>query len=225
MIVLDHTTIPALPHHSALLDLVVDVPADGDTVVIPMLCWHAATTPPTVSDLGRFAYVDYAPYDLHARAHIEQLPIAWQAGHAAHVILPPDPARTTARTPSSSPHNHSCTPASPTSPRSTSGCCEHTERESADTGGFAARTAHEPPEQDPEARTRQAAQAWESLLQIRRLVQPDHPDLPPPWEQAQPVRAVALALEAAGVPVCAVDGDLVVDAGAVVNPGSVSVPE
>jgi hypothetical protein len=39
------------------------------------------------------------------------------------------------------------------------------------------------------------------------------------------VRAVALALEAAGVPVCAVDGDLVVDAGAVVNPGSVSVPE
>jgi hypothetical protein len=91
MIVLDHTTIPALPHHSALLDLVVDVPADGDTVVIPMLCWHAATTPPTVSDLGRFAYVDYAPYDLHARAHIEQLPIAWQAGHAAHVILTAGP--------------------------------------------------------------------------------------------------------------------------------------
>jgi hypothetical protein len=83
--------------------------------------------------------------------------------------------------------------------------------------GFAVRTGHEPPERAAGARARQVAQAWESLLQIRRLVQPDHLDLPAPWERAQPVRAVALALEAAGVPFCAVDGDLVVEGGAVVE--------
>ncbi|WP_042390275.1 hypothetical protein [Streptacidiphilus melanogenes] len=82
---------------------------------------------------------------------------------------------------------------------------------------FAARTGHEPPEQAPEGRARQVAQAWESVLQIRRLVQPDHPDLPAPWERAQQVRAVALALEAAGVPLCAFDGDVVVMSGAVVE--------
>ncbi|WP_042422366.1 hypothetical protein [Streptacidiphilus anmyonensis] len=88
------------------------------------------------------------------------------------------------------------------------------------------RTGHEPPERDPEARARQVAQAWESLLQIRRLVQTDHPDLPAPWEQAQPVRAVALAVEAFGVPLCAVDGDVVVESGAAVeteNRGGVRV--
>jgi hypothetical protein len=86
-------------------------------------------------------------------------------------------------------------------------------------GGFIARTGHEPREQATEARARQVAQAWESLLQIRRLVQPDHPHLPAPWESAQPVRTIALALEAAGVPICAVNGDVVVEDGAVVEPG------
>ncbi|MBF9067212.1 hypothetical protein I2501_04045 [Streptacidiphilus sp. NEAU-YB345] len=69
-----------------------------------------------------------------------------------------------------------------------------------------------------EDRAQQVAQAWESLLRIRGLVQPDHSELPAPWERAQPVRAVALALEAAGVPICAVDGDAVVEGGAVVEP-------
>lgn len=88
--------------------------------------------------------------------------------------------------------------------------------------GFAARTGHEPPEPvagaEAEARAQQVAQAWESLLRIRYLVQPGHPDLPAPWERAQPVRAVALALEADGVPICAVDGEAVVEGGAVVDP-------
>ncbi|MEY9877943.1 hypothetical protein ABH931_007467 [Streptacidiphilus sp. MAP12-33] len=83
--------------------------------------------------------------------------------------------------------------------------------------GFTVRTGHQPQDTSGAHRAHQVAQAWESLLQIRRLVQPDHADLPAPWERAQSVRAVALALEAAGVPIRAVDGDQVVEAGAVVE--------
>jgi hypothetical protein len=79
--------------------------------------------------------------------------------------------------------------------------------------GFNIRTGHELPDAFEGGRAQQAAQAWESLLRIRRLVQPDHPDLPAPWERAQPLRAVALALEAAGIAFCAVDGDMVVEGG------------
>jgi hypothetical protein len=79
--------------------------------------------------------------------------------------------------------------------------------------GFAARTGHEPAGAVGADRGGQVAQAWESLQQIRRLVQPEHPDLPAPWERAHPVRAVALALEAAGTPFCTVDGDDVIDSG------------
>lgn len=50
------------------------------------------------------------------------------------------------------------------------------------------------------------------LQRIRCLVQPQAPDVPAPWERVQPVRAVALALEAAGIPFCAID-----DAGAAVE--------
>lgn len=74
-----------------------------------------------------------------------------------------------------------------------------------DTEGFVVRTGHESPGALAGDRDRQVASAWESLQRIRRLVQPDVPDLPAPWERAQPVRAVALALEAAGIPFCTVD--------------------
>ena len=68
-------------------------------------------------------------------------------------------------------------------------------------GGFAVRTGHEAPGQVPSDRQRQVALAWESLPQIRRLVQPGRPNVPAPWERAQPLRAVSLALEAARHPV------------------------
>ncbi|OPF80245.1 hypothetical protein VT50_0213970 [Streptomyces antioxidans] len=50
--------------------------------------------------------------------------------------------------------------------------------------------------------------AFEGLLQIRRLMNTGAADpegAPADWERRQPVRAVALALEAAGVPPSAVD--------------------
>lgn len=62
------------------------------------------------------------------------------------------------------------------------------------------------------ARDREAAVrvAFEGLLQIRRLMNADIPSpdrVPAEWERRQPVRAVALALEAAGIPASAVDSD------------------
>ncbi|SED53781.1 hypothetical protein [Streptomyces melanosporofaciens] len=52
--------------------------------------------------------------------------------------------------------------------------------------------------------------AFEGLLQIRRLMNADAADpegVPAEWERRQPVRAVALALEAAGVPPSATDAE------------------
>lgn len=83
----------------------------------------------------------------------------------------------------------------------------------ADDRGFTIRTGHEPPDTHAADRPEQVAQAWEALLQIRRLVQPDHPNLPAPWERAQPLRAVALGLEAAEVSFAAMDGQVVVGSG------------
>jgi hypothetical protein len=48
--------------------------------------------------------------------------------------------------------------------------------------------------------------AFEGLLQIRRLMNTAPPDrVPAEWERHQPVRAVALVLEAAGIPPSATD--------------------
>jgi hypothetical protein len=96
-------------------------------------------------------------------------------------------------------------------------------------GGFAAATGDSPatasgnPEDraNPEARARaghpgtsaaRAAEvraAFDGLLQIRRLTGagPGAAGEPAAWERARPVRAVALALEAAGVPPSAVDAE------------------
>ncbi|MFE0577094.1 hypothetical protein [Streptomyces sp. NPDC058874] len=50
--------------------------------------------------------------------------------------------------------------------------------------------------------------AYEGLLQIRRLVNgPAGAEVPAPWEVRQPLRAVALALEAAGITPSALDAD------------------
>ncbi|MFF9012858.1 hypothetical protein ACF09C_07755 [Streptomyces sp. NPDC014870] len=71
-------------------------------------------------------------------------------------------------------------------------------------GVFEAATGDEPPlpEGDVEQRSREVRAALEGLLQIRRLTGGTGAA---EWERRQPVRAVALALEAAGIAPSAVD--------------------
>ncbi|AJZ84450.1 hypothetical protein ACFV27_32870 [Streptomyces antimycoticus] len=66
------------------------------------------------------------------------------------------------------------------------------------------------PEGDDRGRRAAVQTAFEGLLQIRRLMNADAADpegVPAEWERRQPVRAVALALEAAGVPPSATDAE------------------
>ncbi|WP_411109243.1 hypothetical protein [Streptomyces sp. c-19] len=78
-------------------------------------------------------------------------------------------------------------------------------------GGFEAATGDGPPAPPAEAeqRSREIRAALDGLLQIRRLTQGQGGDpraAPADWERRQPVRAVALALEAAGFTPSSVDG-------------------
>ncbi|MET9440443.1 hypothetical protein [Streptomyces sp. NPDC006610] len=69
-------------------------------------------------------------------------------------------------------------------------------------GVFAARVGGEddPPPSGP-ARTREVNSAWQGLLELRRMTNPDGAvDRPCGWERTHLVRAAALALEAAGHP-------------------------
>ncbi|WP_369374102.1 hypothetical protein [Streptomyces sp. cg36] len=74
---------------------------------------------------------------------------------------------------------------------------------------FEAATGDQTPSAEPPARREAAVRvAFEGLCQIRRLMNAGHPDplaIPADWERNQMVRAVALALEAAGIPPSAVD--------------------
>ncbi|MEV7193724.1 hypothetical protein AB0N81_18235 [Streptomyces sp. NPDC093510] len=68
-------------------------------------------------------------------------------------------------------------------------------------GGFAARTGAEtaPPAVEGPARAREVRSAWEGLVELRRMTNPDGArDRPCGWERTHLVRAAALALEAAG---------------------------
>ncbi|MFI8067229.1 hypothetical protein ACIF85_00340 [Streptomyces sp. NPDC086033] len=70
------------------------------------------------------------------------------------------------------------------------------------TGVFAARVGgtHEPADTGP-ARAREVHSAWQGLLELRRMTNPDAAtDRPCGWERAHLVQAAALALEAAGHP-------------------------
>ncbi|MET9359527.1 hypothetical protein ABZX93_01250 [Streptomyces sp. NPDC006632] len=49
--------------------------------------------------------------------------------------------------------------------------------------------------------------ALDGLLRIRRVMAGPAASAPAPWERLQPVRAIAIALEAAGIPPSAVDGE------------------
>ncbi|MEU6994509.1 hypothetical protein ABZ953_28110 [Streptomyces sp. NPDC046465] len=68
-------------------------------------------------------------------------------------------------------------------------------------GAFAARTGTEtaPPGAEGPARAREVRSAWEGLVELRRMTNPDGAtDRPCAWERTHLVRAAALALEAAG---------------------------
>ncbi|MEU2711725.1 hypothetical protein [Streptomyces sp. NPDC007205] len=68
------------------------------------------------------------------------------------------------------------------------------------TGVFAARVGgEEAPPADGPARLREVHSAWQGLLELRRMTNPDGAaDRPCGWERTHLVRAAALALEAAG---------------------------
>lgn len=91
-------------------------------------------------------------------------------------------------------------------------------------GGFEAATGDGPVcGTTPQARAAEVRVAFEGLLQIRRLTHTgvgDPAAVPAEWERQRPVRAVALALEATGLPASAVDGSgLRVATGFCVRPG------
>ncbi|WP_030041653.1 hypothetical protein, partial [Streptomyces resistomycificus] len=105
------------------------------------------------------------------------------------------------------PHDHFLTPAghrirdtppeSPVSPASPESAASVEPRPAA--GVFAARIGDaEEPEAGP-GRDREVHSAWQGLLELRRMTNPDGSvDRPCGWERAHLVQAAALALEAAG---------------------------
>ncbi|MGD6742388.1 hypothetical protein ACOKM3_11165 [Streptomyces sp. BH106] len=74
--------------------------------------------------------------------------------------------------------------------------------EPAETGGlFAARLGGEPEADTGPARAREVRTAWQGLLEIRRMTNPDGAtDRPCAWERGRLAPSAALALEAAGCP-------------------------
>ncbi|MFH8798741.1 hypothetical protein ACH4F6_03935 [Streptomyces sp. NPDC017936] len=78
----------------------------------------------------------------------------------------------------------------------------------ADTGVFAARTGGEERPDTRPSRAREVRSAWQGLLELRRMTNPDGAvDRPCGWERTHLVRAAALALEAAGHHPAGPDGD------------------
>ncbi|MCK1821830.1 hypothetical protein MTQ10_19965 [Streptomyces sp. XM83C] len=98
------------------------------------------------------------------------------------------------------PHDHFLTPAGHRI-RETPACVPPEPAPAApDSGVFAARTGDEekPPDRGP-GRAREVHSAWQGLLELRRMTNPDaSTDRPCGWERAHLVQAAALALEAAG---------------------------
>jgi hypothetical protein len=101
------------------------------------------------------------------------------------------------------PHDHFLTPAghrlreTPPQPRATAPPAARAEPD----GVFAARVGGEDATDTGPARAREVHSAWQGLLELRRMTNPDGAvDRPCGWERAHLVRAAALALEAAGRP-------------------------
>ncbi|OIK25161.1 hypothetical protein [Streptomyces malaysiense] len=96
------------------------------------------------------------------------------------------------------PHDHFLTPAGQ---RTREGSPGTPERAAPATGVFAARAggAREAAPPSAAARLREVRGAWQGLLELRRMTNPDgSADRPCGWERGHLVRAAALALEAAG---------------------------
>ncbi|MEV6318879.1 hypothetical protein [Streptomyces sp. NPDC051776] len=77
-------------------------------------------------------------------------------------------------------------------------------------GGFEAATGATQALPAGPGRKASVREAFEGLLQIRRLMNTAAPDplaVPAAWERRRPVRAVALALEAAGLPPSALNAE------------------
>ncbi|CAL9598104.1 hypothetical protein [Streptomyces sp. enrichment culture] len=99
------------------------------------------------------------------------------------------------------PHDHFLTPAGHRVREARTAAPQEAARPS-DGGVFVAWVGGEeaPPEAGP-ARTREVHSAWQGLLELRRMTNPDGAlDRPCGWERTHLVRAAALALEAAGHP-------------------------
>ncbi|MFH7339341.1 hypothetical protein [Streptomyces sp. KHY 26] len=96
------------------------------------------------------------------------------------------------------PHDHFLTPAGRRLREAPAGAPE---RPAPSTGVFAARVGGAGEEVPPSAavRLREVRGAWQGLLELRRMTNPDGAvDRPCAWERGHLVRAAALALEAAG---------------------------
>ncbi|MER6732411.1 hypothetical protein [Streptomyces puniciscabiei] len=101
------------------------------------------------------------------------------------------------------PHEHFLTPAGHRIREAKPGQAvpePNTPEPAADSGVFAARVGgEEAPPADGPARVREVHGAWQGLLELRRMTNPDGAvDRPCGWERTHLVRAAALALEAAG---------------------------
>ncbi|MFE6336359.1 hypothetical protein ACFVP3_32100 [Streptomyces sp. NPDC057806] len=107
------------------------------------------------------------------------------------------------------PHDHFLTPAGHRIRETPDGPAAPAVRPpAAEPGVFAARIGgeEEPPAGGP-ARLREVRGAWEGLVELRRMTNPDGAtDRPCGWERTHLVRAAALALEAAGHPPAGPDG-------------------
>ncbi|MET9835558.1 hypothetical protein ABZ078_41195 [Streptomyces sp. NPDC006385] len=98
------------------------------------------------------------------------------------------------------PHDHFLTPAGHRIREARPQRPESAEEDPASTGVFAARIGGEEDAPAPgPSRVREVHSAWQGLLELRRMTNPDGAvDRPCGWERTHLVQAAALALEAAG---------------------------
>ncbi|QWB22181.1 MULTISPECIES: hypothetical protein [Streptomyces] len=99
------------------------------------------------------------------------------------------------------PHDHFLTPEGHRIRQGVTGTPEPAAEAPASTGVFAARVGGEEaaPETGRPARRREVHSAWQGLLELRRMTNPDGSvDRPCGWERTHLAEAAALALEAAG---------------------------
>ncbi|MFF4956121.1 hypothetical protein [Streptomyces sp. NPDC001222] len=97
------------------------------------------------------------------------------------------------------PHDHFLTPAGHRLRETPAGQPPAAAPAPADSGVFAARVGGEAPADSGPARLREVRGAWQGLLELRRMTNPDGAtDRPCGWERTHLVQAAALALEGAG---------------------------